>query len=315
MLILITGGCKNGKSSFAQRLVCQLAEKSGKNPVYFATMIPHDNEDEERIKKHQEERAGLEFDTIETGSSFSQAVESLESGRAVLFDSLTALLANELFEDREDFSPEKIQSEAQNITSQIKENLKKLMQKSSSVVFVSDEIFCDGKYDEITEIYKKSLAEIEQFVSENCDEVNEMLSNHKIKNSNGSDTKSLSDKFPCLIIGGSYQGKTAFAKERFLISDSEICVCTQKKAPDFSKKCLSHYENYVAFCLKNKIEPKTDFSAQDNPKIIICDDIFCGVVPIDTFQRKLREKTGLALQKIAKSAEVYRVFCGKAQKI
>jgi hypothetical protein len=37
-------------------------------------------------------------------------------------------------------------------------------------------------------------------------------------------------------------------------------------------------------------------------------------VPIDAFQRKLREETGLTLQKIAKNAELYRVFCGKAQK-
>jgi adenosyl cobinamide kinase/adenosyl cobinamide phosphate guanylyltransferase len=87
--------------------------------------------------------------------------------------------------------------------------------------------------------------------------------------------------------------------------------------PDFSKKCLVHYENYVAYCLKNNLLPKTDFEAEkgENVKIIICDDIFCGVVPMESFQRKLREKTGLTLQKIAVKSEVYRVICGIAQRL
>ena len=120
-----------------------------------------------------------------------------------------------------------------------------------------------------------------------------------------------------LIIGGAYQGRTDFAKKAFCLSDSDICLCSADSTPDFTKKCLSHYENYVAYCLKNNLSPKTDFDSSkgDHTKIIICDDIFCGVVPIDSFQRRLREQTGLALQKIAEKSEVYRVFCGIAQKI
>lgn len=315
--LLITGGCKNGKSSYAQEAACKLAKKAGSAPVYFATMIPHDSEDYERIKKHRDDRKNLGFETIEIAGNFSQIVENLQPGRVILFDSLTALLANELFEGRTDFSIQKMQEDAPKILERIEKLLEKLIQKSDSVIFVSDSIFCDIKYDEITELYRRNLAKIEQFLAEKCDGVVEMKNGRaEIKNPEENGEKS-----SCglkLVVGGAYQGKTAFAREKFALSDEDIFVCREDSEPDFSKPCLSHYENYIAYCLKKKISPKTDFSdcvAGDQEKVIICDDIFCGVVPVDAFQRKLREETGLALQKIAKKAELYRVFCGKGQKI
>lgn len=320
MNVLISGGCKNGKSSYAQELACELAKKAGSKPVYFATMIPHDDEDKERILKHREDRKDQGFETVELGTDFFRISEDFEPGRVILFDSLTALLANEFFEGRSDFSLQKMQEDVPKIIENIKAGLEKLMRKSNSVVFVSDEIFCDGKYDEITELYKKNLAGIEQFVAKKCDNVYEMLGKFKIENGERKMEQkkagSQSSNFDfCLIIGGAYQGKTAFAKKEFSLSDDEIYVCNQDSEPDFSKKCLSHYENYVAYCLKNNLSLKTDFSSPDAVRIIICDDIFCGVVPLDSFQRKLREQTGMAIQKIAQNARLIRVFCGKAQEI
>ncbi len=309
---LITGGCKNGKSSYAQNLAFELAKKTGKAPIYFATMIPHDSEDEARIQKHREDRKNLGFETIEVGKDLSTVVEKLEAGRVILFDSLTALLANELFEGRKDFSLPKMQEESEKIVGKIENSLEKLIQKSNSVIFVTDEIYRDGKYDEITEIYRKSLARIEQFVAKKCKVQNAdcgILAEMGDNQAKNEAFASLST--PALIIGGAYQGKTAFAKERFSLSDDEIFVCTEESDTDFTKRCIVHYENYVAYCLKNNISPRTDFP----DSIIICDDIFCGVVPVDSFQRKLREECALALQKIAKNAEVFRVLCGIAEKI
>jgi adenosylcobinamide kinase/adenosylcobinamide-phosphate guanylyltransferase len=275
-------------------------------------MIPHDSEDEARIQKHREDRKNLGFETIEVGKDLSTVVEKLEAGRVILFDSLTALLANELFEGRKDFSLPKMQEESEKIVGKIENSLEKLIQKSNSVIFVTDEIYRDGKYDEITEIYRKSLARIEQFVAKKCKVQNAdcgILAEMGDNQAKNEAFASLST--PALIIGGAYQGKTAFAKERFSLSDDEIFVCTEESDTDFTKRCIVHYENYVAYCLKNNISPRTDFP----DSIIICDDIFCGVVPVDSFQRKLREECGLALQKIAKNAEVYRVLCGIAEKI
>ena len=45
-----------------------------------------------------------------------------------------------------------------------------------------------------------------------------------------------------LIIGGAYQGKTEFAKEKYGLSDKDICVCQKDGYIDFNKKgteCVS----------------------------------------------------------------------------
>ena len=367
MIILVSGGCKNGKSSYAQELAvnlsvisdkeCNSSTEAGKFPlIYFATMIPHDSEDDERIKKHREDRKNMGFKTIECGKNIVEAAEKLEAGSVVLFDSLTALVANEMFENdsgSEFPGPDEYENFEKKITQKLQHDLKILMERAGSVVFVSDAIFSDGKiYDETTELYRRILAKTENFVAQNSGNVVEMVSklqieNGKTGNSCGKglnregvipqneilETKKSNFQFSTfnfqLILGGAYQGKTAWAKEKFALSDDDIFACGCDSLPDFSKRCITHYENYIAYCLKNGIEPKTDFrdlefsflaeksgAGEKLPeKIIICDDIFCGVVPIDSFQRKLREVTGLALQKIAEYSEVTRIFCGKAQRL
>ena len=332
MNILISGGCKNGKSSYAQNLAVKLAEKTPEIPenkvanppslIYFATMIPHDSEDDERIQKHREDRKNLGFSTVECGKSISEAAKKQEPGSVVLFDSLTALVANEMFDGRTDF--DSLETEEETILQKLQDELKILMAQVSSVIFVTDTIFNDGKiYDKTTELYRKILAKTEQFVAKNCDRVVEMTSKLKIESKNraentGNINSTNEPSNSHLIIGGAYQGKTTWAKSTFMLCENDVFVCSTDFPPDFSKKCITHYENYIGYCLKNGLSPKTDFSAgtKDNgTKIIICDDIFCGVVPTDAFQRKLREETGLALQKIASTSDVIRIFCGIPQRI
>ncbi|MBQ4377644.1 MAG: bifunctional adenosylcobinamide kinase/adenosylcobinamide-phosphate guanylyltransferase [Treponema sp.] len=317
---LVTGGCKNGKSSLAQSMAFEKAKALGISPVYFATMISHDEEDDERIRKHREDRKNLGFETVECGKNISEAAEKI-GGRVVLFDSLTALVQNEMFEGRKNL--ESLLGEEEKILAKLKSDLGNLIQKAESVIFVSDSIFSDGKvYDKFTEMYRRILAETENFLAEKCGVI-EMVSG--IRKEGGvmkdmeRETENNSEfRIPkyALVVGGAYQGKTAFAKEKFFLSDDEISVCTDDRLPDFSRKCLVHYENYAAYCIRNNLLPRTDFESEgENVKIIICDDIFCGVVPVDAFQRKLREVTGIALQKIAEKSGVYRVFCGSGERI
>ena len=343
-----------------------MAQKIGSRPVYFATMIPHDSEDLERIEKHRADRKNLGFETIECGKNLSETIENMESGRVVLFDSLTALVANELFDEdvmqgngsanlgQTDENPvipnstfvipnlfRNLSQCSSRITEKIRADLTALIEKSESVISVSDAIFSDGKiYGETTELYRKILAETENFIAKKSDKVVEMSAGIRNEELGMRNENKLSFRVSGanreiyktphsslltshLIIGGAYQGKTSWAKSQFSLSDDDICVCDSDSLPDFSKRCISHYENYVAYCLKHNLAPKTDFSDCANEeagegkgaKIIICNDIFCGVVPIDSFQRKWREETGLALQRIAKQAEVWRVFCGIATRI
>lgn len=110
------------------------------------------------------------------------------------------------------------------------------------------------------------------------------------------------------VIGGAYQGKLDYVKERFGIDDSEIFTCTEDSAPDFSKRVIYHYEKYVMYAVRNGEEPFCGFA--DN-QIVIMDDLNCGVVPVDAGIRAYREAAGRAGCALTRRAdEVVRIFCG-----
>ena len=51
-------------------------------------------------------------------------------------------------------------------------------------------------------------------------------------------------------------------------------------------------------------------------KILICEDISCGVVPMDAAERAWRERHGALLQQLAQRSEtVIRIFCGLPQQL
>ena len=122
-----------------------------------------------------------------------------------------------------------------------------------------------------------------------------------------------------LIIGGAFQGKTEYAKENLGIKDSDIFVCDKDEAPVFSSKCITHIERFSFWCVEHGFEPADYFfehAGNLEDKIIISDDISCGVVPIDKTERAWREANGRLLIKLSKEAKyVTRVFCGLPQRL
>ena len=117
-----------------------------------------------------------------------------------------------------------------------------------------------------------------------------------------------------LIIGGAYQGKLDFAKNRFGIAETDICTCTGREI-DFSRRCVYALETF-AF---EHPDPIAYFEANRNrwdSSILICRDIFCGVVPMGAENRAWRQKTGRLCQYLAAEAEqVIRIFCGLEQRL
>ena len=119
-----------------------------------------------------------------------------------------------------------------------------------------------------------------------------------------------------LIIGGAYQGKRDFAKEKLGIPEGEIFTC-EGSTIDFSKTCIDKLENYVLACIREGRDPLEPLKAQDlSGKTIICMDLFCGVVPIDAEMRLWRHTTGILCQYLAKRADhVHRIICGLEQRL
>lgn len=166
MKIFISGGCKNGKSTYAQKLAKWLSGQV--NLLYYiATMTAVDKEDLERIARHQKEREGWDFTTIEQPRNIQGILSKCDCNGIFLVDSITALLANEMFSVNGDYDETACQRTAS--------GLSQVLDKLDNIVIVSDYIYSDAfLYDPITEAYRKSLATLDKLVAEKCDLVLEV---------------------------------------------------------------------------------------------------------------------------------------------
>ena len=117
-----------------------------------------------------------------------------------------------------------------------------------------------------------------------------------------------------LMIGGAYQGKLDYAKSTFNISDEDVFTCTGSEI-DFSKRCINHIEEFVYAC-PDALEYFKAHREEWENSILICRDIFCGVVPVGAENRAWRQNTGRLAQYLSKEAsQVSRIFCGLEQRL
>ena len=164
MKVFISGGCKNGKSTYALALA-----KRQPGPLYYiATMNAADREDDERIAKHRREREGLGFITLEQPRCIENILEKCDHDGSFLLDSLTALLANEMFSSQ--VGSENVENVFDTgACERISSGLIKILSKIRRIVIVSDYIYSDAiLFDPLTEEYRKSLAAIDRLAAKHC---------------------------------------------------------------------------------------------------------------------------------------------------
>jgi len=168
MSTFISGGCKNGKSYYAQHIA-----KAGGSPLYpTATMIPHDHEDDARILRHRKEREGWGFETLECGKDILSCLDHADANGSFLLDSVTALLSNEMF------APDGIHMDAH---IKIADELEAFVRRAPNTVLVSDYIYSDALiYDGLSEAYRAALAYIDKRLAKCCDTVLEVVNSQVI---------------------------------------------------------------------------------------------------------------------------------------
>ena len=106
-----------------------------------------------------------------------------------------------------------------------------------------------------------------------------------------------------LVFGGVYQGKLAYAQKRF---SNKIKIIN-----DFDKWILELVQTE-----QNTEEAVRRFIKDNMEAVVLCNDISCGVVPVDAMDRKWREEVGRAMAIIANASdEVIRLFCGIPMRI
>lgn len=164
-IILITGGVRSGKSSYAEQLALRLSS----NPVYLATARVWDDEFRQRVVKHQERR-GSEWTNIEEEKQLSN--HNLE-GRTVLIDCIT-MWCNNFFFDLHDDVDATLEA--------MKQEFLKFTQQESTFIFVTNEIGMGGtSINDVQRRFTDLQGWFNQFVASQADEVIFMVSGIPMK--------------------------------------------------------------------------------------------------------------------------------------
>lgn len=99
-IILVTGGARSGKSSFAEGLAKELG---GEKVVYVATAVPFDDEMKERVRKHREQRPPT-WKTIEAYRDLGIELEgNMQGSSALMLDCITVMITNLMYDKCTDF--------------------------------------------------------------------------------------------------------------------------------------------------------------------------------------------------------------------
>ena len=171
MTYFISGGAKNGKSTLAQNIAVALDAKR----YYVATMISTGEEDNERIRRHIEDRDGMGFETVECFRNIMDCLNTADKDGVFLVDSVTALIQNSLFPMEKNYE---MDLEAAN---RCAGELVEFAHTVRHAVFVSDYIYSDAEaFSESTEMYRKCLASIDRRLAQICDTVIEVSAGQSI---------------------------------------------------------------------------------------------------------------------------------------
>lgn len=162
MLILLTGGAKNGKSHWAETA---LADCAGRK-LYLATMEPYGEEAHRAIARHRKMREGKGFETVEKSRNLEQL--SIPEGCSILIECMSTLCANELF------SPDGALRE--DPAERIADAVRQIAEKTERTVVVTNDVGSDGIcYEAGTAAYIRSLGRLNQKLAQLADTVIECV--------------------------------------------------------------------------------------------------------------------------------------------
>lgn len=166
-IILITGGQRSGKSSYAERLALSL---SG-NPVYVATAHIWDDEFRDRVRKHKERR-GTEWENIEEEKYLSRHDVT---GRVALVDCLTLWSTNYFFDAGDG-------ADIDVMLDEIKDEFDRFVGRDATFIFVTNEIGLGGtSTNAVQRRFTDLLGWLNQYVASKADEVVLMVSGIPVK--------------------------------------------------------------------------------------------------------------------------------------
>ena len=171
-LILVTGGARSGKSTYAEKIAVNSEEKV----LYIATSIPFDEEMKERVKKHKERRSE-HWGTYEGYKLLKNIVnEEAKAYPVLLLDCVTILVSNLLYdeigEEIESFSEEKLNAIEAMILKEIKEFLDAIEKTSKTLIMVTNEVgFGIVPEYKLARVFRDISGRVNQYIASRAQEV------------------------------------------------------------------------------------------------------------------------------------------------
>ncbi|MCG8482462.1 MAG: bifunctional adenosylcobinamide kinase/adenosylcobinamide-phosphate guanylyltransferase [Clostridia bacterium] len=170
--ILITGGARSGKSSFAEKM----AGDMGTEILYIATAIPFDDEMKDRIKKHREQRP-KQWKTVEMYSDFNRllSLNAFHSSDCLLLDCVTIMVTNLMMASEEDFD-QCAQQIIDDVEGGIHHEIKKLInlceENHKKLILVTNELGMGVvPANRFSRIFRDIAGRINQYAAKKADEV------------------------------------------------------------------------------------------------------------------------------------------------
>ena len=164
-IILITGGARSGKSTYAEKMALSLSP----NPVYLATARIWDEEFRQRVIHHQQRR-GPEWTNIEEEKQLSR---HQLTGRIVLIDCVTLWCTNFFFD---------VNADTDRALTAAKEEFDRFTRQDATFIFVTNEIGMGATSDnEIQRKFTDMQGCMIQHIAAQADEVWLMVSGIPVK--------------------------------------------------------------------------------------------------------------------------------------
>lgn len=132
-IVLVTGGARSGKSTFAERY----AATAGGNVAYIATAQIHDAEMQKRVALHRRQRPQNWYTYEEPYPDHETIKEAAANAEVILFDCLTLYTSNLLLADDVSLSQENRQA---HILDRLEKLLAAARDSKITVIFVTNEV-------------------------------------------------------------------------------------------------------------------------------------------------------------------------------
>ena len=137
-MILVTGGARSGKSTFAERYAARCAAQRNTSVAYIATSQVYDEEMRRRVRLHRSRRPA-DWTTYEAPYEAAAAIREAGARHGVvLFDCITMFLSNDILR----YSEEEQQADAftGRVLSRIDELIRAAQAADGTTVFVTNEV-------------------------------------------------------------------------------------------------------------------------------------------------------------------------------